>query len=127
LRPPRRSCSISRRSPGCARGSRRVNWYLFALLATELRRHDELLLEALYLPVDRRLRRRLLELARVYGGNSDGEVTIPLTQGELAAMAGTSRPTANQILRTEQQRGTLRLQRGRVVILDRTALTQRAR
>jgi CRP/FNR family cyclic AMP-dependent transcriptional regulator len=100
---------------------------LFAFLAAELRRQNDLLLEALYLPVDRRLRRRLLELARIYGGNRDGEVEIPLTQAELAQMAGTSRATANQILRAEQERGTLRLGRGRVLLLDRTGLARRAR
>jgi CRP/FNR family transcriptional regulator, cyclic AMP receptor protein len=104
-----------------------VDRILFALLAAELRRQNELLLEALYLPVDRRLRRRLLELARVYRGERDDEVTIPLTQAELAAMAGTSRATANQMLRQEQDRGTLRLERGRVVVLDRAGLAGRAR
>jgi CRP/FNR family cyclic AMP-dependent transcriptional regulator len=104
-----------------------VDRFLFAFLAAELRRQNELLLEALYLPADRRLRRRLLELARTYGGESDGEVAVPLTQAELAAMAGTSRATANQILRNEQQRGTLRLERGRLVVLDRAALARRAR
>jgi CRP/FNR family transcriptional regulator, cyclic AMP receptor protein len=104
-----------------------VDRILFAFLAAELRRQNELLLEALYLPVDRRLRRRLLELARIYGGHRDGEVPIPLTQAQLAEMAGTSRATANQILRAEQQRCTLRLDRGQVVVLDRAELARRAR
>jgi CRP/FNR family transcriptional regulator, cyclic AMP receptor protein len=104
-----------------------VDRILFAFLAAELRRQNDLLLEALYLPVDRRLRRRLLELARIYGGDRDGEVMIPLTQAELAAMAGTSRATANQILRAEQERGTVVLQRGRVLMRDRAALARRAR
>jgi CRP/FNR family transcriptional regulator, cyclic AMP receptor protein len=99
---------------------------LFAFLAAELRRQNDLLLEALYLPVDRRLRRRLVELARVYGGEQ-GEVEIPLTQAELASMAGTSRATANQILRAEQEAGTLRLGRGHLLVLDRAALARRAR
>jgi CRP/FNR family cyclic AMP-dependent transcriptional regulator len=103
-----------------------VERILFALMAAEIRRQTDLLLEALYLPVDRRLRRRLLELARVYGGD-DGEAAIPLTQAELAEMAGTSRATANQILRGEQERGTVRLERGRVLVLDRAGLARRAR
>jgi CRP/FNR family transcriptional regulator, cyclic AMP receptor protein len=104
-----------------------VDRILFAFLAAELRRQNDLLLEALYLPVDRRLRRRLFELARIYGGDRDGEVEIPLTQAQLAEMAGTSRATANQILRAEQERGTLRLGRGRVVVLDPTGLARPAR
>lgn len=104
-----------------------VDRILFAFLAAELRRQNELLLEALFLPVDRRLRRRLLELARIYGGGRDGQVEIPLKQAELAAMAGTSRATANQILRTEQERGTVLLQRGRMTVVDGPALARRAR
>jgi CRP/FNR family cyclic AMP-dependent transcriptional regulator len=104
-----------------------VDRILFAVLAAELRRQNELLLEALYLPVDRRLRRRLLELARLYGSDGAGEVEIPLTQAELASMAGTSRATANQILRAEEQAGTLELGRGRLLVRDRAALARRAR
>ena len=103
-----------------------VDRVLFAFLAAELRRQNDLLLEALYLPVDRRLRRRLLELARLYGGER-GEVEIPLTQAELASMAGTSRATANQILRAERQAGTLSLGRGHLLVRDRAALARRAR
>jgi CRP-like cAMP-binding protein len=103
-----------------------VDRILFAFLAAELRRQNDLLLEALYLPVDRRLRRRLLELASIYGGER-GEAEIPLTQAELASMAGTSRATANQILRAEQKAGTVRLGRGHLVVRDRAALARRAR
>jgi CRP/FNR family transcriptional regulator, cyclic AMP receptor protein len=104
-----------------------VDRILFAFLAAELRRQNDLLLEALYLPVDRRLRRRLLDLTRAYGRDGDEEVTIPLTQAEVAGMAGTSRATANQILRFEQEKKTLRLERGRVVVVDREALMRRSR
>lgn len=104
-----------------------VDRILFAFLSAELRRTNGLLLEALYLPVDRRLRRRLLELTRIYGSDEDAEVTIPLTQEELAEMAGTSRATANQILREEQDRGAVRLERGKIVALDRVGLAKRAR
>src|SRR5262249_28609243 len=103
-----------------------VDRILFAFLSAELRRTNDLLVEALYLPVDRRLRRRLLELARIYGSD-DAEVSIPLTQTELAEMTGTSRATANQILRDEQERGAVRLERGRIAVLDQAALARRAR
>jgi hypothetical protein len=42
-------------------------------------------------------------------------------------MAGTSRATANQILRAEQQAGTLVLGRGHLLVRDRAALARRAR
>jgi CRP/FNR family cyclic AMP-dependent transcriptional regulator len=103
-----------------------VDRILFAFLAAELRRLNDLFLEALFLPVDRRLRRRLLELARLYGDDQAEEVEIPLTQAELASMAGTSRATANQILRAEEQAGTIELGRGHLLIRDRAALARRA-
>jgi CRP-like cAMP-binding protein len=99
-----------------------VDRVLFAFLAGELRRQNELLLEALYLPVERRVLRRLVDLADLYP-----EQVIPLTQEQLAELAGTTRPTINRVLRDEQERGTLRLERGRTVILDAEALGRRAR
>ena len=38
---------------------------------------------------------------------------VPLTQEDLAAMAGTSRATVNRVLRDEEKRGTVALRRGR--------------
>ena len=101
-----------------------VNQVLTAFLAGEVRRQNELLLEALYVPVERRLLRRLVELVASYEGRG-GE--IPLTQEQLAELSGTSRATVNKVLREEQQRGTLELRRGRTIVLDRDALARRAR
>ena len=99
-----------------------VDGVLFAFLTGELRRQNELLLEALYLPVEQRLLRRLVDVSRLY----DGDV-VPLTQEQLAELTGTTRPTVNRVLQEEQARGSLRLERGRTVILDAEALARRAR
>jgi CRP-like cAMP-binding protein len=99
---------------------------LLAFLADEVRRLNERLLEALYVPVERRVLRRLAELCELYP-EDEQQLPIPLTQEELASLAGTTRPTVNQVLREEQRRGTLRLQRGRTVILDRAEIVRRAR
>ena len=101
-----------------------VNEVLFAFLAGEIRRQNELLLEALYVSVERRVLRRLVELTSSYE-QRHGE--IPLTQEQLAELAGTSRATVNKVLREEQQRGTLELRRGRTIVLDVNALERRAR
>jgi CRP/FNR family transcriptional regulator, cyclic AMP receptor protein len=101
-----------------------VNQVLTAFLAGEVRRQNELLLEALYLPVERRVLRRLVELVASYESRG-GE--IPLTQEQLAELAGTSRATVNKVLREEQGRGTVELRRGRTVVLDRDELARRAR
>lgn len=96
---------------------------VIAFLAGEVRRQNTLLLEALFLPVERRLLRRLLDLAALY----DRAGEIPLTQEELAEMAGTSRATANTILRKEQERGTIQLRRGGVIVQELDGLLRRAR
>lgn len=92
---------------------------LLQLLAEQLRRASERLVEAHYVDADTRVRRRLLELARSYEG------VVPLTQEELAAMAGTSRATVNRVLRDEQARGTVALSRGRITLIEVDELERR--
>jgi CRP/FNR family cyclic AMP-dependent transcriptional regulator len=101
-----------------------VNQILIGFLAEEVRRQNELLLEALYVPVERRVLRRLSELSALYAGR---DAVIPLTQEQLAEMVGTSRATVNRVLREEQQRGNVELRRGRTVVLDADAIARRAR
>jgi CRP/FNR family transcriptional regulator, cyclic AMP receptor protein len=97
-----------------------------AFLAGEVRMLNERLLEALYVPTDRRVLRRLVELALVYGG-PDAPAELPLTQEEIAMFAGVSRGTVNRVLRDEQRRGILELRRGKTIVLDVDALRKRAR
>jgi CRP-like cAMP-binding protein len=100
-----------------------VNQVLVGFLAGELDRQNELLLEALYVPVERRVLRRLAELSALYAGRDS---VIPLTQEQLAELAGTSRATVNRVLREEQARGTVELRRGRTAVLDAEAIARRA-
>ena len=101
-----------------------VNQVLIGSLTEELDRQNELLLEALYVPVERRVLRRISELSALYAGRDS---VIPLTQEQLAEMAGTSRATVNRVLREEQERGTVELRRGRTAVLDAEAIARRAR
>jgi CRP/FNR family transcriptional regulator, cyclic AMP receptor protein len=94
-----------------------VDQLLLRLLATRLRRTNDLLAEALYVPADMRVIHRLRELAALYG-DGNGEAVIPLTQDEIAELAGTSRATVNRVLRAEQRGGSLRLTRGRTSVVD---------
>jgi CRP/FNR family cyclic AMP-dependent transcriptional regulator len=103
-----------------------VDDVLFRFLANEVRVLNERLLEALYLPVEKRVLRRLVELAALYPGEN-GQPLIVLTQEALAELAGGQRATVNQLLREEEKRGLLELQRGRIRILDIGALAKRAR
>jgi CRP/FNR family cyclic AMP-dependent transcriptional regulator len=97
---------------------------LIAILAAQVRRLSTHLAEALYVPADTRVRRRLLEMTEIYGEGE--EVTVPLTQEELASLAGTSRATVNRVLREEEEFGTLRLSRGRSTVTDAAGLRRRA-
>lgn len=99
---------------------------LLRLLAEQLQRASERVAEAHFVDAETRVRRRLFALAAKFGGQ-DGEVVVPLTQEELAALAGTSRATANRVLREEEQRGVLALARGRVTLLDPNELERRCR
>jgi CRP/FNR family cyclic AMP-dependent transcriptional regulator len=101
---------------------------LVALLAERVRRLSQRVLEAYYVDAEARVRVRLLELATTYGGDEPvAPVTVPLTQEDIAGLAGTSRATVNRVLREEEQRGTIALGRGRTVLLDIAAIARRRR
>jgi len=103
-----------------------VSQVLVRFLVSEVRMLNEKLLEALYMPVERRVVRRLVELAEQYPAE-DGVPEIALTQETIAELAGAKRPTVNQVLREEAERGTIELQRGKTRVLDLDALRERAR
>jgi CRP-like cAMP-binding protein len=94
-----------------------IDRFLLAALADDVRRLSDLLMEALYVPVEKRVLRRLLEVAKKYGGQEKG-TRIPLTQEDLAGLAGTSRPSANKVVRAAEAAGLIRAGRGQVELLD---------
>src|SRR5262249_22531182 len=102
-----------------------IDRLLFRFLASEVRMLNDRLLEALYVPVEKRVLRRLVELAALYSAG-DGKARIALTQESLAELAGASRPTVNQVLREEEERGLVALERGAVRVDDVEALARRA-
>lgn len=98
-----------------------VTEILLQLLGARVRRLNDRLLEALYVPADTRVMRRLFEVTDLYGD------VVPLTQDDLAGLAGTTRATVNRVLRREENRGAVVLGRRRVEVVDREALARRAR
>jgi CRP-like cAMP-binding protein len=52
---------------------------------------------------------------------------VPLTQEDLASLAGTSRATVNRVLGEAQAAGILNVGRGRIDITDPGTLEKRAR
>lgn len=103
-----------------------VNDVLTGILADRLRRLSEQVVEAYYVPADRRVIRRVCELAEMYS-HGDAETVVPLTQEEIAELAGTSRATVNRVLRDAERRGIVELQRGKTAVLDLEGLARRGR
>jgi CRP-like cAMP-binding protein len=103
--------------------------YLDALLLDsairEVRRLSSALLDALYLPVQQRVLRRLVEIADLYG--TEASTTVPISQTDLAGLAGVTRQTTNRVLAKAQEAGALRLRRGNIEILDGDVLGRLAR
>jgi len=102
-----------------------VDDYLINAYIAEVRRLSSSLLEALYLPVDKRVLRRVLELGELYG--DDESISVPLGQDEIAQIAGVTRQTVNKVLTKAQQDGALRIERGRLEILDLEEIRRRCR
>jgi CRP-like cAMP-binding protein len=86
-----------------------VDAVLTAILAESVRRLSDLITDAYYLSAERRVLRRLAELAALYNGC----VTLP--QEAIAELAGTSRATVNRVLREQERKGRLELGRSRIV------------
>jgi CRP/FNR family cyclic AMP-dependent transcriptional regulator len=103
-----------------------IDRLLLEAAVSEVRRLSARLLEALYVPVAKRLPRRLLELAEIYGGTAD-QPTITLTQDDFAGLCGATRPTVNQLLMQLQEAGVVRVGRARLTVVDRHRLEQAAR
>lgn len=135
----RRSATVAALEPSETRSVHRLDFerlrarhpetseILIAILSGQVRRLTTHLVDALYVPAEKRVRRRLVEMVAVYDDATTAEVVVPLTQEDLAGLAGTSRATANRVLREEEARGAVRLGRGRTTVLDVEALTRRGR
>jgi CRP/FNR family cyclic AMP-dependent transcriptional regulator len=102
-----------------------VDEVLVRMLAEHVALLSDRLVESYTVDAEARVVRRLLELARVYGGSAP--VVIPLIQDDLAALAGTSRATVNRVLRDAEARGLVEVSRGRTVVLAEDGLTRLAR
>lgn len=98
---------------------------LLTILSQRISDLSRRLTEALYVPAEKRIIKRLLELADIYD-EGNGVCIVRLAQDDLGDLAGASRATVNRVLRLEERRGTVSLHRGSTTILDRRRLEQRA-
>lgn len=95
------------------------------LLCQRVRITSEMVEDAAFLPLDGRLAKRLLNLAELYGqeqNNGGVLIGLNLPQQELARMMGTSRESVNKQLQIWRGNGWIELARGKVTILNETAL-----
>jgi CRP-like cAMP-binding protein len=93
-----------------------VDHFVMMVLSARLRSTSRQLLDALYLPADTRVVRCVARMYAIFSTDSDG--TIPLTQADIASMAGVTRSTANRVLKAAQAKGVLRAGRATLEILD---------
>lgn len=104
--------------------------HVFAELARELRRLTNHVEELHFLDIAGRLAARLVRLAEDHGlRGDDGAIRLdgPITQGELAAMVGSTRQSVNKLLGMFIDDGLVRLDRDAIVVLDLPGLSRAAR
>ncbi len=92
------------------------------LLVARTHRAEALAAELAWLDVRSRIERRLCDLADRFGRPVEGGrlILLPLTQDEVAALAGTTRESANRALRALVADGVVRVAaRGRYVVRSR--------
>jgi CRP-like cAMP-binding protein len=102
-----------------------VERLLVEALAAQVRRLSGQVLDALYVSADKRVIRRVADLAALYDDGSS-VISLPVRQDDIASMAGTTRPTANRVLMSLQADGLVALARGRTEVLDLPGLRRRA-
>jgi CRP-like cAMP-binding protein len=104
--------------------------HVFAALAQELRRLTSHVEELHFLDIAGRLAARLARMAEEQGGRGrGGEIQLdgPITQGELAAMVGSTRQSVNKLLGYLVADGLIRVERDSIAILDLEGLRRAAR
>lgn len=103
---------------------------VFIALAHELRRLTNHVEELHFLDIAGRLAARLTRLADEQGtSRAGGEIRLdgPITQGELAAMVGSTRQSVNKLLGYLVADGLIRIERDAIVIQDLAGLQRAAR
>ena len=107
------------------RSEEKVAEALLRSLGAMVRRTTNQVTSFVFLPLQGRIARRLLQLADGQDGGA-GSRTSRITQGELATMVGGARQTVNQSLRALEDRGYIRADGRTIEILDRERLQKLA-
>lgn len=99
------------------------------LLCERLRRASSEVVDRAWLDARARVAKRLLDLADAYGRPSPGgatEISLPLTQSDLAQLVGAGRESVNRAMRQFREAGAVAIWSGRLVVLDPVMLARYA-
>jgi CRP/FNR family cyclic AMP-dependent transcriptional regulator len=99
---------------------------LLRMLGQLVRRLTEQAGDLAFLDLVGRLAKLLLKLAEKYGRAPDGVLDRRLTQSDLAAMIGASRPAVNRALQSLAARGLITMQGHTIKLRDAAGLRKRA-
>lgn len=105
----------------CKKDHPELYTYLTAILAARLREADEALAAATFLPVKGRVARAILELAEFFGKELDGRrimIQGPISQADLAAMAGVARENVSRTLSEWRRRKLITRSSGHYYLND---------
>lgn len=107
--------------------NREIDRHLVEVLARRLLDLDDRLSQNLHETVQRRCVRRLIEVAALFAEPGTDSAILPLTQEDLAAMSGATRPTTNQALAALSKQGLISLGRGHITVVSIAAMRAFAR
>jgi CRP/FNR family cyclic AMP-dependent transcriptional regulator len=107
----------------------KLSTHIIELLCERLRGMSDVVEDAVFLPLQARLAKRLLALAVAYGRQGpDGiEIELRVSQSDLAHMAAASRENVNKSLSRWARDGVLILRRSRVTLRNRAILERIAK
>ena len=103
-----------------------VDRYLLNVVADKLSQSTDQLVDILFTPVKTRVMRVLLRLGVAFDRGVH-PVVVKVRQSEIAAMAGSSRQSANHALKLAESDGVIQTGRGTIEILDLAGLEALAR
>jgi CRP/FNR family cyclic AMP-dependent transcriptional regulator len=104
----------------------KLNDFLITILAQQVARLTRQVIEIAEVPASKRVYRRLVELAAMFGGEGDG-AAIPVSQDQLASMASTKLRITNKVIAEARAAGLVSTGRRRILILNYEGLRQKAR
>jgi CRP/FNR family transcriptional regulator, cyclic AMP receptor protein len=102
---------------------------LLALLARRQRRTTEQLADLLFTDVETRLAKQVTQLAQRLGTSDQNGIRVPveLTHNDLAHLVGAPPAAVGRALVDFERRGWIRVDRGRLIVVDAAGLAGRAR